>query len=203
MKHCHNMKNMRKKCGIVLTVELVAIGMISVGVLILSSVINSAVSTTKMSRGYLVAQNLVTEGIEAVKNIRSTNWLTASDDRTCWLRTDPMQACDTSGIIADTAADYILENTDGEWLLVESPTAPLDLRNQGPDYSPYNIFTGSLISYVSVGDGIDPTPYYRSIRFKNIDIIGNDFAEFEVLVQWKDGSKVREVSRTLTIYNYL
>lgn len=198
------MKKMRKKCGIVLTEALVAIGMISVGVLILSSVINSAVSTTKMSRGYLVAQNLVTEGVEAVKNIRSTNWLTASDDRTCWLRTNPAEDCNTSGINADRTTDYILENTGGDWLLVKSESGnPLDLNNELTDDWFYQIFTGFPLSYRTQDSGDAGTPYYRSIKFTNIDDAENDFAEFEVLVQWKDGAKVREVSRTLTIYNYL
>lgn len=193
---------MRKKCGIVLTEALVAIGMISVGVLILSSVINSAVSTTKLSKGYLVAQNLVTEGVEAVKNIRSTNWLTASDDRTCWLRIDPAEACDTAGVKAATGNDYILEPSGSAWHLVEFSGQPLDLNNKLTNDWFYQIFTGSPRSFVSEGYGDEPTQYYRSIRFTNIDP-SNDFAEFEVIVQWMDGAKVREVSRTLTIYNYL
>jgi hypothetical protein len=79
----------------------------------------------------------------------------------------------------------------------------LDLRNETTDDWFYQVYTGYPLSYRTQDSGDEGTPYYRSIRFKNIDLVTNDFAEFEVLVQWKDGSKVREVSRTLTIYNYL
>jgi hypothetical protein len=191
-----------KKSGIILTETLVAISMMMVATLIMSNIMNNAMTTMKLSRGYLIAQGLSTEGVEAVKNIVSTNKLVASEDRACWLRIDPSQPCDVVGINASVDTDYVVEFLNGKWSLVKSSSGdPLDLKNKLTEDGFYQISTGAELAYMSRDSGEEPTPYYRSIRFKNIDAANNDFVVFDVLLQWKEGAKVREIKRTITFVN--
>ena len=69
------MSLMKKNDGLILTEVLMSVSLLAVASIIMGSLISSSVSATRASKEYLVAQNLVTEGIEAVKNIRDTNWL--------------------------------------------------------------------------------------------------------------------------------
>lgn len=85
-------KLMRCKLGLVLTEALVAMATLTTGVIALSTIINNAISTLAVSRDYMIAQNLATEGIEAVKAVRDSNWLLFPTNKECWLYLDPYSA---------------------------------------------------------------------------------------------------------------
>lgn len=207
------MKNIIKnRSGVVLAEALMAVAMLSIGVVILSSIVSNAISATFISKNYLIAQNLVTEGIEAVKNIRDTNWVLYPDAKKCWLLVDP---ANPPGNLANCAqpgtrvnSNYRVRQLNGQWKLefhisqLNLPAAAPDnfklyvhplFFQIGPDTVSYNKYVHDPVGTLS--------PFYRSVKFTQVDP-DNLKATYEVKVQWKDGAKVNTISRTMTLFNY-
>lgn len=83
------MLHSRIKKGETIIEVLTAISAIVISGIASVSVIISAFQTTTISREYLIAQNLARETIEAVTNIRDSNWLNyPSKKHDCWLIID-------------------------------------------------------------------------------------------------------------------
>jgi len=198
------MKKTKNIKGLVLAEALLAIAMLSISVVVTASIIQSALKATQLSKNYLIAQNLVTEGIEAVKGIRDTNWLQKPSDPGCWLRIETVDS--TPCIPAKYAKDeeaisYIANKEDnGLWRLKDA-SKNLDLETQTENEVfrlNYGLVGDSSIKTFSHHSG-DASSYYRSVKFTYISPVD---ATFDVKVQWKEGQKVRSVVRSVTIFNY-
>lgn len=205
---------MNHRHGLVMAEALVAISTLIVGTFVLSTIVSNAVSATSTSRDYLLAQNLITEAAEAVKNVRDSNWLIYPSKKQCWLMLDPgsvlLADCDTASSV--TAPGNYLATPGGGWLLEAVPGAPLDLEtNTTAESDPYVLdiqTVGVQNEYVHSATLDNPSGFYRSIVFTALnDVVPADGivdnAQFEVTVQWRDGAKVRSITRKFTIYNYL
>lgn len=187
---------------------LVAIATLIIATFVLSTIVSNAVSGTSTSRDYLLAENLIMEAAEAVKNVRDSNWLIYPSKKECWLMLDPgtvlLSECDTEDDV--TAPGNFLATQSGDsWLLGSVPGASLNLEtNTTAESDPYELHiqtVGVQNEYVSstvVND--NPSGFYRSILFTALT---GDIAVFEVTVQWRDGAKVRGITKKFTIDNYL
>lgn len=192
--------------GLILTEALIAITTLTAGAIAMGSIVNNAISTTMVSKDYLIAQNLVTEGEEAVKVIRATNWMKKPDKKDCWLTI----TTDCSGAKASAGESYVAINKSGLWQLEDVNSGGLDLTqsNVATYQTPFRLYLediGGFKQYVaSKSDpNFPPSRFFRAIKFANVDSTNNTQATFEVKVQWLDGSRVRTINRELTIYNYL
>ena len=201
--------NISKISGMILTEALVAVATLATGVIILSSIINNAISSTIVSKDYLVAQNLLTESVEAVKNIRDTNWLIRPDKKECWMMTDPNDYvanpnCDAA--LPEENSNYVSIFGNNGWSLKKIANgAGLDLTsNQAALKAPYRLYqidVAGAKKFVSSANVLpDSTKFYRAVKFSNVSM---DSIEFEAKVQWLDGAKTRTVSRSFKMYNYL
>ena len=188
------MKNIK---GMVLTEALVAVATLATATIILGSMITSGIDSTKTSRDYLLAQNLLTEGLEVVKNIRDSNRLIRPDKPDCWLYAKPASLSIASPDVncahgsVGTAKNYLILNEANRWKLVDSGVEGLNLQNNQESNEKYH-----LKKY----DSDDPSKFYRSIVFLEITVSS---ATFEVKVQWEDGAKVRTVNDSFILSNYL
>lgn len=202
------MKILKNKSGLILSEALLAIAMLSIGSLIVGTIINNAISTTTLSKNYLIAQNLATEAVEAVKSIRDTNWLLYSDDKSCWLS---IEAECEGGVVAgnnytvnkDNNNQWKLENKLGELNLSTNPNNEnyllyIEILYPGDEDNEY-------ITYVHDPAVITKSIFYRGIHFTEIvdeaPLGVDDYATFEVTVEWKEGAKVRSLKRSVTLYN--
>ncbi len=201
------MKILKNKTGLVLAEALLAIAMLAIGSLVVASIIQSAITTTALSKNYLIAQNLATEAMEAVKSVRDTNWLLQADAPECWLELVP----DSDGICGDVVmmgGYYIPKENGGKWSLDDNGvTAVLDLSD-GVDDEGYRLkidtFSG-YDRYVYSGTG-DDSIFYRGINVVAVvddppDFV-EDYAVLEVIVEWKEGQKIRSFTRDFILYNY-
>lgn len=170
------------KKGLVLTEALMAVAMLAIAVTIMGSIYRNAISTTILSRDYLAAHNLATEAIEAVKDLRNTNWMREPNDPSCWLRADVTANCNNK--VAANKNYTVERDNQLQWYLKEQ-TGPLDLSD-GNDG----------VYALDVKAGIEP--FYRSVKATFAD---NTKATFEIKVQWRDGAKILNVNRDLTLYN--
>ena len=97
---------------------LLAITLLVVASSVLGTILMNSTGSTSISKDYLIAQNLATEGVEAVKIIRDTNWLRKPNDKKYWLRLDPDTDCsDISAPNYDTYVpmSYRAEQNDKNW----------------------------------------------------------------------------------------
>lgn len=193
----------KKNRGMILTEVLVAIGGLMTALFVLSSIMSSAWSTVAASKNMLIAQNLATEAIEGVKNLRDTNKLLVPNDKTCWLRTDPSAAdCNTKAVEGNS---YVVkQNSTGQWMIFGGYLQMLDINDAGGidggdgDYLlKISDVGGNLKGYNHDGT-LGDSMFYRGVKFSEV-LEGS--ATFEVLVQWMEGSKVKEIRQQITISN--
>ena len=87
------------------------------GVLVIMQGINKTTTYISETAQRTIALNLAKEGIEAMYNIRNTNWRRRSDSRDkCWLKANPMvdegnTGCEDDKRFSDID-DYIIERDD-------------------------------------------------------------------------------------------
>ena len=177
-----------KKNGIILTEALVAITTLATGMIALGTMTSSAVSTTILSKDYLFAHNILTEGIEVVKNIRSTNNLRYNNEKTCWLSLND----DCNKIKNNIKANFIITLTDDLWQLNDGPSAELDLTTYNPDdpddvQNNYQVYIGGQKS-----------KFFRSVVFTEAD---DDNATFELKIKWKNGEKINTITKNIKMFN--
>lgn len=163
-----------------MTETLIAIAMIGTAVLVMGSIIDGAVKITAWSRSQLIADGLITEAIEGVKNLRDTKLLQKSKDA-----------------FAGANTSYTVErNTLNQWSLSHQSPNALDLENN---------VTGDYLLYVDDVEGYNhhstgvPSIFYRGVNFTEVSA---EKVEFEVSVQWYEGTKIRFLDREMTLYNY-
>lgn len=210
------LKKLKNKAGLVLAEALLAIAMLTVGAIVTGTLINIAISTTILSKNYLLAQNMATEGIEAVKSIRNANWLNKPNSPDCWLTIDASISEDVCTQAANKVAASekyrIVPKADGTWEMQSaSANIDLDLKAYDPVMAQYRLYWDTdpnkdYERYVALEDynsipTLDQaeTTFYRNVKFVAATA---ETATFEVNVQWKEGQKVRSIQRTIIIYNY-
>ena len=199
--------NSNKKTGFVLAECLVAISSLATAAIVAGFITTNALSTTNLSKDYLIAQNLVTEGVEAVKALRNTNWLLYPNKKECWMT---MVANCSSPKPADNS-NYIFVLGGGVSQLLNSViNNSLNLDSSSNlNKTPYRLYieNSRYVGYPASPPGATASKYFRSIKFISIadtdaDAV-TDAATIEVKIQWKDGAKTREISKEVILYNYL
>jgi hypothetical protein len=122
------MKQKNNIRGETIAETLIALSVLAIGITLSSTLMASSLRNMNTSKNRVIAVNIAREGIEAVRNIRDTNWLRFSGTRRlCWnhLPGDDMdEACDPLGIPDPTplieSGDYIIfKDTNYRWRLVD------------------------------------------------------------------------------------
>jgi type II secretory pathway pseudopilin PulG len=76
-------KNHRK--GETILETLIAMGILVIGIMMASSIMGSSIRNINSSKNRVIAVNIAKEGLEAIRNIRDTNWLKFNSvKRECW-----------------------------------------------------------------------------------------------------------------------
>jgi len=104
--------------GFTLIEVLVVVFVLSMGVLVIMQGINKTTTYISETAQRTIALNLAKEGLEAMYNIRNTNWRRRSDSRDkCWLKANPMVDEWNDGCANDRwfawAGRYFLEKNMG------------------------------------------------------------------------------------------
>lgn len=135
---------------------VVATALLSSVLIATFSILNRAVATNVNVKNRIIALNIAREGIEAVRNVRDTNWLKYSGDRRSkWLCLDTI--ADPNSCLNTTSGAQIDSGNSGTYYLIEfNETAGryyLSLLNEG----------GAAISQneIDIATAVDPHPHYR------------------------------------------
>jgi len=178
----------------------------------------------QLAKERVIATNLAREGIEAIRNIRDTNWLRfAGERRLCWNNND-LSKCDGSSPI-EHQKSYLakFDSANHRWELdVLDPNIPLELSDGvGSNDEKYRLKISSSGLYNSSGIG-DDSFYFREIYTEYVADDGNsnppitrdgstcsgipDCANaLRVIskVEWYDRGKISDVILTTVLTDYL
>lgn len=201
---------------------IIAIFVVSLGAGTASTLIVNALQSNSFSRDNLIALNLAVEGIEAMRDIRDTNWLKFSFDRkNCWDLMPGTATCDVNSKIKNDNYTVYL-NVDYDWQLTPfGTTSPLNLDNFNGDavnnYYKLRILTSGGLSekkIYSSNETIEENPstftqlaqtdpfygrFYRMIQISNPDL--NSMSVTSV-VQWKSQNVVHSITLSTLLTNY-
>jgi len=196
-------KIFREKKGLVLTEALITISILVSCAIIAGAMFTDAVTSTAVSRDFLIGNGLALEGAEAVRNIVATNKMLTPNDPTCWLRVNP--AVDNCGGVATAGFNYIPEEqadnsqTRGKWLLISGDVTDLDLSNGADSNKKYLLYLNNVTKrYTDISTDAVASKFYRSIKFTAVN---DAYATFEVRVSWFEGVKAWSTSSVVYITN--
>ena len=184
MPKCLNV-NMTK--GFTLMEAIVAIFLLTVGIIGVSILITNTISSTRISTDKLIASYLAQEGIEIVRNIRDTNWL---EGAASW---------DDGISVGDYEADYT--NTQGFYHTCSF--SPFTANCEYDNLYPLRI-DGGFYNY----SGGTETKFRRRITiFDKTDLSSPpdgtvDMFKISVLVTWQEKGKIHKVEAREDLYNW-
>lgn len=157
-------------------------------------VIWSGSDFAKDTEDTIKAINLAREWIEWVINLRDTNWLRFSSDKTnCWKVKNYLSTCIWSTLGTDdlTSWSYILYTKNGAWYL--SWTATIDYTTDWLDYrSTYKAWINESGFYSQTG-WVVPTDYCSSLW--DTDCLTNFNREIRITPSWGNTLDVESIVR--------
>ena len=150
------MRIFRNSRGETLAETIIALSVLAIGITIASTVIINSIRNLTNAKSRVTAINIAREGIEAVRNIRDTNWLYYSDRRRqCWNHNPSEGACDGAHPIIP-GVYIVYKDTDHRWKLY--PADPdFDNDDSDSDLIDNNDVDPSLtlLSLVDIDLGLD------------------------------------------------
>lgn len=200
------MKIFLEKKGLVLAEAIVTISILVTCALVAGAMFTDAVTSTAVSKDFLIANGLAIEGAEAVRNIVATNKMLDPNDPSCWLRINPATNNDGNcggAVMATAGSNYLPAEqagnaqTKGKWLLTGPIILDLDLSD-GADNDYLLYINNGTKRYTTSNIDAVPSKFYRSIKFSHAD---DTYATFEVKVAWFEGVKPWSTSTVVDIMN--
>jgi len=140
-------KKYKNKRGETILETVIAMGILAIGITISSAIIGSSIRNMNTSKNRIIAVNIAREGVEAMRNIRDTNWLKYRHKiRQCWNNYPPQDpAASCSGDINDAIkpGDFIIYKQDTERWRLEENQPVLD-----PDGEPPGVMIDNAFLYL-------------------------------------------------------
>ena len=188
---------------------IISVTVIALGITASLAILRTSLSTNSVIGEKIVALNLAIEGIEALKNIRDTNYLRfASDPDSCWVNlsaTDVADCSPATSIDDGTTYYFTRDLTDDyfEWGLAPTSSSArgaltiynLDIDGDGTEDS--EIYAQSGLSGGIILDSEDTT--FRRTVICMFD--GSSTMDATIIVSWISNGVSHEVSLTRTIAN--
>lgn len=210
-------RKLKSTSGFSLTEVMIGIMILTVAIVSASSLLVSMVKTNKLNVQSLQAYFLAQEGIESVRNIRDTNWLhnlgfrggggvytELEEDKYYSVFLDE-NGWRNSGTVENASSTGQL-STMKPWEFTELPYV---LYNQS-----FGLVMDEVGGYISSAGSSDDPVFYRYIQVLDAcendsvldaSLIGDecdDFLLVRSVVNWKDGSRDREVALETVLSNW-
>lgn len=217
-----------KKTADTLIEVIIALFVLVIGSGAATVLIVSSLQANTFSKDSLVGLNLAVEGIEAIRNIRDTNWVKFSYDKeNCWNMEPDTASGDpctsVSGNLIE-ASNYTVDlNTSNyTWGLTDKGSNLLNLDGGTPaNNDPYKLYYIDLDSsldsdgngtktddkdlHVSLtaagGTDTGESKFYRMVSV-TYDAVDPNIMNVESLVQWEAGPIVHQIKLTSSLTNF-
>lgn len=222
----------KRRCESIFEV-IIAITVISIGTSAITLLITTVMQANALSKQFIIANNLAAEGLEAVSNIRESNWIEFPGYETdCWnvmptvtVATDCTKNTTTNKIGGSSAGvKYFvptLDTTYGWTLAKETNALTSDLSKPSKD-NPYSLSINDTNGIYSA-----PAPattgtetllagtFYRMITIEYYDDLDSStrtivkpinatYMDVTSTVEWKDKlSNVHTVTKTTRLFNHV
>lgn len=188
---------------------IISITVIALGITASLAILRTSLSTNSVIGEKIVALNLAIEGVEALKNIRDTNYLRfASNPDSCWanLSATDVANCSPATSIRDGTEYYFTRDlTDDyfEWGLAQVSSSArgtltlynLDIDGDGSEDS--EIYAQSGLTGATIVD-FEDTTFRRTVTCV---FSGSTTMNATVVVSWISKGLTHQVSLTRTIAN--
>ena len=165
--------NLTMKKGFTLMEAIVAIFVITTGIVGVSSLVTQTISSATFSKDRLIAAYLAQEGIEIVRNIRDTNWLLTGANWNDGLGT------------GDWQADY----NDSSLSFYTYPGNPLNLESLTGYYGYGSGNATKFTRKITISSVPGDTPPYYRLNIK-------------VEVSWQEKGTPHKVEAQENLYNW-
>lgn len=157
--------------GETLAETLIALSILAIGITMASSSIINTLRNMTTAKNRIIAVNIAREGMEAMHNIRDTNWLLYSDlRRECWNNDPSVTPCDGQNPLPP-GIYVVYRAQDNHWKLALADSDPnVDSDNDGVDDNDLDLAQMTLVdmdtTMDSDGDGIsdNDTDFYNHIK---------------------------------------
>lgn len=218
--------------GETISETIIALSILAIGITIASTVSASSLRNMQSARDRIIAVNLAREGIEAVRNIRDTNWLKFSGNRReCWNHNPALTISETcTGISSIANGDYIVykaKSGDGitGWRLKSAPTdsdlrlhiidtaTGTDTNRDGVNDNDPDLYnhtaTDDAIGSVTGTKNLSESLYKRQINIQYLDNNGDDGSpsdnrmQITSTVTWTQAQREFTVQLKTIITDYL
>ena len=215
----------RKRRGDTIIEVLVALFVVAFGSTIATGLVINSIQSNAYNRDNLIALNLAAEGLEAVRDIRDSNWLKFKNEKEkCWNLSTGSNSSDDCGnvnnLIQNDNYALTIDINTMKWGLQSKPSGSggLSLSASAPSNSGnngYRLYKDTIkgvdfyLAKASVGalnsGKSKETKFYRmiTIDYPNGAPGVDKSMTVTSLVQWLDGNRVNQVKLTteLTAYN--
>jgi len=169
----------RRYFGFSIIEVIIAISLINIGLLAISSLVIQNIQTEEVNREYVIASMLAQEGLELVRNIRDNNWRHDLD----W----------KNGNGVNSATDIV---QDGDYIIKRDGTIDNSIDNIDELGARLYLYNG-FYDHEAVGTA---TVFYRLITV--VDDDPPDNITLTSTVRWKDRSKTYNFVATTKLYNW-
>lgn len=132
--------------GETLAETIIALSILAIGITVASTTILNSIRNLTNAKDRVIAINIAREGIEAVRNIRDTNWLFYSDKRRqCWNNMPGSDGCDgNTPVLPGTYIIY--KHSDQSWHLQPADENPgIDSNGDGIPNNDLDLINLSLV----------------------------------------------------------
>ena len=154
---------------------IIALSILAIGITLSTTLMGNSLRNINVSKSRVIAVNIAREGIEAVRNIRDTNWLKySSKRRICWNNMPALNVeSECSGNTLINSGDYIVyKDENHQWRLKA-------IANDD-NYIEENLYKVDIDLTVDTdkdGDNENDTDMYNHIPTNNnSDALGDDYA---------------------------
>ena len=217
-RFCKWVHRARSQAAETLAEVMIALVVLAVGATGATTLIHSSISANAENKQQIEAYNFAREGVEAVRNIRDTNWLRFPGNREeCWdvtLETTDPTACTDVGIEkigkADPGTEYVIYPQLDEDVGAATDLFSWKLKKVPGDTSDTVIYEyqfGTSILYVNNPEGVmgtfNATPYSRTTTVvRDTDAEGNETMIVSCTVTWQFKNRTKSVTFTSELTNY-
>jgi len=202
----------KNKKGFSLIEIVIAITTLVVVVVAATTLIVSSIRTTTTNVDNIVAYNLAQEGLEAVRNMRDSNWLSNQDWRKggniFWGedfdKSEGVYTVDYKNVgrimgVEDEAVDIVYLRQYAPWSL-----QPLIQEDDAVLYLASDLSLG-VTRYTHDSSLGEPSKFSRKITIKEVGeevIEGQPKIRVESLVEWKDQGRTKELKLYMDLTNW-
>lgn len=182
---------LKNKNGFSLLEIITVLGIISVGLLGISTLVIQSMQAKNVNQNYLVASMLAQEGIELVRNIRDENWLV---DRSSWKYGDaPAGDFD---IVQDKK--YVIDYGNGIPAVIKDQGGANvnDITDPGA-----RLYLNSSGFYTHNSTNASSTPFSRLVTVVDNNS-PSDVVTITVEVRWDDRGKMQNYKAETMLYNW-